>query len=162
MPASALPVERASRRGLPPPVFGEHRHSTSSRRSPASGRDPRPTPRCCRAGSVVESVAWPSRLLLVVMIQQPITREQIMAVITDPRNRRRKLWTASVVLDRMGVYRRFEDQRNYRRADRLRVNKLLADLCEAGLLRVVKQRHTLHSATWTAEVAYGLPEQRES
>ena len=96
------------------------------------------------------------------MAQIPITREQIMAVITDPKNRRRKLWTASVVLDRMGIYRRFEDQDNYQRNDRIRVKRLLADLCEAGLLRVVKERHTLHSATWTAEVAYGLPEEGKS
>ena len=96
------------------------------------------------------------------MTQEPITREQIMAVISDPKNRRRKLWTASVVLDRMGVYRRFEDQSNYRKNDRLRVKKLLAELCEAGLLRVVKERHTLHSATWTAEVAYGLAVESES
>lgn len=81
-----------------------------------------------------------------------------MAVIIDPRNRKRKLWTASVVLDRMGVYRRGEDQRNYRPSDRVRVNRLLAELCDAGLLRIVKASHTLHSATFTAEVAYGLPE----
>jgi hypothetical protein len=43
------------------------------------------------------------------MTPDPITREQIMAVISDPKNRRRKLWTASVVMDRTGVYRRFEN-----------------------------------------------------
>jgi len=64
-----------------------------------------------------------------------------------------------VVLDRMGVYRRFEDQTNYRKNDRIRVKKLLEQLFLAGLLRVVKEHHTLHSATWTAEVAYGLPEE---
>jgi len=79
-----------------------------------------------------------------------------MAVISNPKNRGRKLWTASVVLDRMGVYRRFEAQANYRKNDRLRVKKLLAALCNDGLLQVVKERHTLHSATSTAEVAYGL------
>ena len=85
-----------------------------------------------------------------------------MAVIRDPKNRRRKLWTASVVLDRMGVYRRFEEQSHYRRNDRLRVKRLLAELCEEGLLRVVKPHHTLHSATGTAEVAYGLPLEPDS
>jgi hypothetical protein len=89
------------------------------------------------------------------MAQSRITCEQILAVIRDPKNRKRKLWTASVVLDRMGVYRRFEDQRNYRKSDRIRVKKLLIELCEAGALRVVKERHTLHSATGTGEVAYG-------
>ena len=85
-----------------------------------------------------------------------------MAVIRDPKNRRRRLWTASVVLDRMGVYRRFEAYSNYRKNNRLRVKRLLAELCEEGLLRVVKERHTLHSTTCTAEVAYGLPEESES
>jgi len=84
-----------------------------------------------------------------------------MAVISAPKNRRRKLWTASVVLDRMGVYRRFEDKSHYKKNDRLRVKKLLAELCEAGLLRIVKKRHTLHSATWTDEVAYALPMETE-
>ena len=98
----------------------------------------------------------------IVMTSDPITREQIMAVINDPKNNRRKLWTASVVLDRMGVYRRFEDQTNYRKNDRLRVKKLLAELCDDGLLRIEKAEHTLHSATGTAEVAYGLPDASES
>lgn len=93
------------------------------------------------------------------MAQPPITCEQIMAVIRDPKNRKRKLWTASVVLDRMGVYRRFEDQGNYRKSDRIRVQKLLNELCEAGELQVVKECHTLHSATGTGEVAYGLPDE---
>ena len=96
------------------------------------------------------------------MSQEPITPEQILAVIKDPKNSKRKLWTASVVLDRMGVYRRFEDQRNYRKNERIRVKELLAELCDAGLLQVVKERHTLHSATWTPEVAYGLPETTQS
>ena len=95
------------------------------------------------------------------MNQERITREQILAVIRDPKNRKRKLWTASVVLDRMGAYRRFEDQRNYRKNDRIRVNRLLAKLCQEGLLKVVKEHHTLHSATWTPEVAYGLPEETD-
>ena len=95
------------------------------------------------------------------MIQEPITSEQIMAVISSPKNRKRKLWTASVILDRMGIYRRFENQAHYRKNDRIRVKKLMAALCEAGLLRVVKERHTLHSATWTGEVAYGLPIETE-
>ena len=95
------------------------------------------------------------------MPQEPVSKEQIMAVIRDPKNRRRKLWTASVVLDRMGVYRRFEAYSNDRKKDRIRVKRLLAELCEEGLLQVVKERHTIHSATWTAEVAYGLPEESE-
>jgi hypothetical protein len=96
------------------------------------------------------------------MATPKVTKEQIMAVVSDPKNRRRGLWTASVVVDRMGVYRRFEAYSNYRKIDRLRVKRLLAELCEERLLRVVKERHTLHSATWTAEVAYGLPEESES
>jgi hypothetical protein len=94
-----------------------------------------------------------------IMARAPLTSETILAVIRNPKNRRRKLWTASVVLDRMGVYRRFEPQTNYQAGDRIRVKRLLEELCEAGLLRVVKARHTLHSATWTPEVAYGLQEQ---
>ena len=96
------------------------------------------------------------------MFRHPITREQIMAVIRDPKNRRRKLWTASVVLDRMGVYRRFENLSHYNKNDRIRVKRLLAELCEEGLLRVVKECHTLHSTTNTPEVAYGLPDGTES
>ena len=65
-------------------------------------------------------------------------------------------------MDRMGVYRRFEAYSNYRKNDRIRVKRLLAELCEEGLLRVVKERHTLHSTTCTAEVAYGLAEELES
>ena len=43
-----------------------------------------------------------------------------MAVIRDPRTRRRRLMDCRhVVLDRMGIYRRFEDQSNYRRNDRI-------------------------------------------
>lgn len=95
------------------------------------------------------------------MTEAPITREQIMAVIAAPKNSRRKLWTASVVLDRMGVYLRFGNQANYRKNDRLRVKKLLEELFDDGLLRVVKEEHTLHSTTGTAEVAYGLPEAAE-
>lgn len=96
------------------------------------------------------------------MTPKPITRDDILAVIRDPKNRRRKLWTASVVLDRLGVYRRFEDQANYNKNDRLRVKQLLEDLCDDGLLTIVKPRHTLHSATFTAEVAYGLSSTEES
>jgi hypothetical protein len=95
------------------------------------------------------------------MTQEPITSEAIMAVIRDPKNRKRKLWTASVVLDRMGIYRRFEVLTHYRKKNRIRVKKLLAELCQAGHLRVVKKSHTLHSATWTAEVAYGLPDEAQ-
>jgi hypothetical protein len=90
------------------------------------------------------------------MDQESITGEQILAVIMNPKNRTRKLWTASVVLDRLGTYRRFEPQTHYKKNDRVRVKRLLEELCQAGLLRVVKERHTLHSATATPEVAYGL------
>ena len=96
------------------------------------------------------------------MLEQPITREQILAVIKDPINKKRTLWTASVVLDRMGVCRRFGGYAKYRTNDRIRVKKLLAQLCQAGVLRVVKEHHTLHSATGTSEVAYGLPEKQDS
>lgn len=55
------------------------------------------------------------------MPQTPITSEQILTVIKDPKNRGRKLWTASVVLNRMGVFRRFEPHANYPKNARLRV-----------------------------------------
>jgi len=87
-----------------------------------------------------------------------ITSQAILNVMRDPRNHSRTLWTASVVLDRMGVYRRFEDPRNYSNRDRLRVKKLLEDLHRSGDVVIVKERHTLHSATSTPEVAYGLAE----
>ncbi len=79
----------------------------------------------------------------------------------DPTHGQRKLWTASVVLDRLGIYRRFEAQANYKRNDRIRVKKLLEKLCEAGLIQIVKDQHTLHSTTGTPEVAYGLPHESE-
>jgi hypothetical protein len=92
------------------------------------------------------------------MTLRTITREQILAVMRDPRHSKRKLWTASVVLDSVGAYRRFEAQTNYRRNDRICVKRLLGELCRAGHVRVVKERHTLHSATGSSEIAYGLPD----
>ena len=95
----------------------------------------------------------------VPVTQGPITKDAIISAMQDPRNRRRKLWTASVVLDRLGAYRQCEPQMNYSKRDRLRVKKLLREMHEEGLIVVVKERHTLHSATWTAEVAYGLADE---
>lgn len=90
--------------------------------------------------------------------ENEITKEAILEVMRDPT---RHLWTASVVVDRLGVYRRFEPHSNYSKRARLRARKLLRELCDEGAVVVVKARHTLHSATWTPEVAYGLPEPTE-
>jgi len=90
------------------------------------------------------------------MTENEITKDAILEVMRDPKNSGRRLWTASVVLDRMGIYRRVENQARYIKRDRLRVRNLLREIYEEGLLVVVKERHTLHSATWTPEVAYGL------
>ncbi len=93
------------------------------------------------------------------MNQPLITHELVLETIKDPKNKTRKLWTASVVLDRLGIYRKFESGANYNKQDRRRVKKLLEELYQAGHLVIVKEQHTLHSATANAEVAYGLPEE---
>lgn len=96
------------------------------------------------------------------MTPEIITPETVLSVIRNPKNRSRKLWTASVVLDRMGVYRRFEKQSNYSKKDRIKVTKILAQLCEEGILTVLKEQHTLHSSTWTSEIAYGIAKKGNS
>ena len=90
------------------------------------------------------------------MSQSSITKEAILLVMRNSRHRSRRLWTASVIIDRMGLYRRFSNHTGYSKRARLRVRRLLRELHREGVLVVVKERHTLHSATWTPEVAYGL------
>ena len=85
------------------------------------------------------------------------TRDEVLAVIRDPAHFGRSLWTPSVVLDRMGRRRRFEPHTTYDKRDRLAVRDILRALHAEGLLVVAKERHTLHSATWTGETAYRLP-----
>lgn len=90
-----------------------------------------------------------------------ITKSAILAVMHEGGRRTGRLWTASVVLDRLGVCRRFSPHARYSRRARLRVRKLLSELHAEGALIIVKEGHTLQSATGTTEVAYSLAQPNE-
>lgn len=90
-----------------------------------------------------------------------ITKAAILAVMRERGRRTGRLWTASVVLDRLGVCRRGSPHARYSRRAGLRVRKLLRELHAEGALIIVKEGHTLQSATGTEEVAYGLAQPNE-
>lgn len=63
-----------------------------------------------------------------------LTRDTVLQELQKSRNKKRKIWTASIILDRFGIYRWGEKYENYSRNDRLKANRILKELWVDGIL----------------------------
>ncbi len=84
------------------------------------------------------------------MNSELFSRSRIMECIKDPKNRRRIIWTASIVLERMVVAR----YPNFPKLEYAKVKRTLKELCADNVL---VQRPRLHTHFTLKETAYMRP-----
>ena len=83
-----------------------------------------------------------------------LTEETALAAILDPKNCRQKVWTATILLDRMGINRSPVPYAKWSKANRLKAKRILDSLWRRGQIVRVPRPDTRNSYLAGSEIAY--------
>jgi len=86
-----------------------------------------------------------------------LTHESALETIFDERNKRRKIWTPTILIDRMGISRSPVPYSNYDTPARRRAKKVLHELWLQGKLLRKTEPDTRNSYLAGSEIAYVRP-----
>jgi hypothetical protein len=84
-----------------------------------------------------------------------LTEEAALATIFNPKNRNRKVWTATILLDRMGINRSpVPSYRSWSKTNRLKARRILDSLYRKGRLVRATEPDTRNRYIAGREIAY--------
>lgn len=87
-----------------------------------------------------------------------LSEETVLNMLFDPKNKKRKVWTPTVVLDRMGINRSPVPYDKWSKANRLKAKMILQALWQRGIIVRDVKKDTRNSYLAGAELAYRRPQ----
>jgi hypothetical protein len=83
-----------------------------------------------------------------------LSEETALATIRNPKNRRRRVWTATILLNRMGINRGPVSYEKWSKANRLKARTILDALWKKGLIVRAVSPDTRNKYLAPHEIAY--------